>query len=324
MDFFNSIVMKRIYQHFVFTALSAILCVFMALPANAQRGGGGRGFSGGGGGRSYSGGGGRSYSGGGRSYSGGGRSYSSSGRSYSGTRSAPQRSSGTVAQRGVSGSSYAARSTSSSLGRTHGVGLSGSSLAVRGYGHSGYRGIGRRGGYFYSHGYYGSLYFPMLGLGFGYLPYGYYPFYWGGDPYYFSDGFYYQYNNDQYTVVEPPVGASINTLPSNAQSIVINGQQYYEENGVYYSPVTNPDGTVSYQISGKDGELNTNTSGATTVVTPKVGDMTTILPPDCRKININSKVYYVSGDGIYYQETTDSNNNKVYKIVGLEADGLSN
>jgi hypothetical protein len=300
--------MKRIYQHLAFAALSAILCLFLAIPADAQRGGGGGGHSGGGGGH---------YGGGGGHYSGGGSRFS--GQRSGGTATAQRRTQST------GGTSYAQRSGSTSLARTHGVAVSGSRASV-GYGHGGgYRGIGRHGGYFYSHGYYGSLYFPMLGLGFGYLPYGYYPFTWGGYPYYFSDGFYYQYNNDQYTVVDPPVGASINSLPSNAQSIVINGQQYYEDNGVYYTAITGADGSTTYQIAGKDGELNTSTNGAAAVVTPKVGDITTTLPPDSRKININGKVFYVSADGIYYQETTDSNNNKVYKIVGLESsDGPNN
>jgi len=44
----------------------------------------------------------------------------------------------------------------------------------------------------------------------------------------YSDGLYYQQTNDQYTVVEPPVGAEIKSLPKDAQSIMINGEQYYE------------------------------------------------------------------------------------------------
>lgn len=190
-------------------------------------------------------------------------------------------------------------------------------------GHYGRYGWGRHSGYFYNRGYYGSLYYPFLGIGYGFLPYGYYSFYWGGYPYYYSDGLYYQYNNDQYTVVEPPVGAAINSMPSDAQSIVINGQQYYEKNGVYYQPVTKDDGTVVYEIAGKDGQLNTNPSGAT-IVAPKQGDIVTTLPPDCRKVKLNGSTYFVSEDGIYYQETKDNDNNTVYKVVGLDADDPNN
>ena len=111
----------------------------------------------------------------------------------------------------------------------------------------------------------------------------------------------------------------IKDLPKDAKSIVINGQQYYEVNGVYYLPVKMQDGTVQYEIAGKDGELNTDADGANTVI-PKIGDTVTKLPADCRKVKMNGETLYVSEDGIYYQETTDANNNKVYKIVGIETD----
>jgi hypothetical protein len=89
---------------------------------------------------------------------------------------------------------------------------------------------------------------------------------------------------------------------------------------VYYIAVTKDDGTVVYEIAGKDGQLNTTESGATTVA-PKEGDIVTSLPADCRKVKLNGLTYFVSVDGIYYQETKDSNGNTVYKVVGLDADG---
>ena len=90
------------------------------------------------------------------------------------------------------------------------------------------------GGFYWGGGFYNSLYWPRLGFSVGFLPYGYYPFYWGGLQFYYSDGYYYNNDNGQYTVVEPPVGAQLNNLPEGAKSIMINGQQYYELNGVYY------------------------------------------------------------------------------------------
>jgi hypothetical protein len=194
------------------------------------------------------------------------------------------------------------------------------------YGHGGrygHYGWGRHNGYFYNGGFYGSLYYPWLGFSCGFLPFGYYSFYWDGFPYFFSDGYYYQYDNDEYTVVEPPVGAMVKTLPANAKSVVINGQQYYELNGVYYLPITKDDGTVGYEIEGKDGELNTTANGVTSVV-PRIGDIVLKLPADCRKIKLNGEIYFVSEDGIYYKETKDKDNNTVYQIVGLEADGSGN
>ncbi len=57
---------------------------------------------------------------------------------------------------------------------------------------------------------------------------------------------------------------------------------------------------------------------------PKVGDIVSQLPADCRKVNLAGSTYYVSADGIYYQETTDGNNNKAYKIVSIDGAGSNN
>jgi len=179
--------------------------------------------------------------------------------------------------------------------------------------------------YHYNHGYYGSYYAPRLGFSIGILPYGYYPFYYGDYQYFYSGGLFYQYDNDQYTVVEPPVGAEVKTLPSDAQSIVINGQQYYEADGVYYVPITKDDGTLSYQVAGKDGELNTaDASQDAAPAAPQIGDVVPQLPANCRKINVNGTRLYLSTDGVYYQAITDQNGNASYKIVGLPEDDGQN
>ena len=212
------------------------------------------------------------------------------------------------------------------------------SIGTRGYVGQGGRaavGVGGRGfygpaywrnsGYYhYYHGYYGTYYAPRLGFSIGFLPYGYYPFYYNDAEFFYSGGLFYQYDNNEYTVVEPPVGAEVNSLPSNAQSIVINGEQYFEANGVYYEPITKDDGTTSYQVAGKDGELNTNNpNGDVQQQAPQIGDVVDALPPNTRKINLNGEKYYVSEDGYYYQEARDNNNNKVYKIVGTPDDAPS-
>jgi hypothetical protein len=317
--------MKLTYKYLTLTGLSAVLCLLLAFPAMAQH----RGASGGGGGGGHSGGGGGGFSGGGHSsggFSGGGRSMGIAPQrgSFSPRSSvSPQR--GNISPR--SGFGQGQRGTAlrgNAFDATGHRGYVSGSVGARVYGHGGdygHYGWRRHDGYFYNHGYYGSLYYPWLGLGFGFLPYGYYSFYWDGFPYYYSDGLYYQYDSEQYTVVEPPVGAAINAMPSGAQSIVINGQQYYEKNGVYYEQVTKDDGTVVYQIAGKDGVLNTGATGADAVA-PKMGDIVPKLPPDCKKVKLNGTTYFVSVDGIYYQETKDSNNKKAYKIVGLDADDV--
>ncbi len=203
-----------------------------------------------------------------------------------------------------------------------------------------------RGGYYYNRGFYSSAYYPRLGFSIGILPYGYYPFYWGNDRFYYSGGYFYQYDNNQYTVVEPPIGAAVNSLPSNAQAITINGQQFYEANGVYYTPITKDDGTIAYQVAGKDGKLDTYSSpengyapennGYTgrqdngdsavnaqpmddvdqDIAMPEIGDLFYSLPSDSRKIKIQGQNYFVSPDDYYYQETRDQKGNKAYKVMG--------
>jgi hypothetical protein len=322
--------MKSIYKYLAQAGFTAALCIFMAVPGMAQRGGHG---GGGGGGGFHGGGGGGGFSGGGHVSAaprGGNFSAPRSGN-FSAPRTAVAPRSGNFAGR----PSIGARSGAVGVaprGYVRSVTPGAHNLATRGYvagayGHS-YAGGGiyarpygwrNHGGYFYSRGYYGSLYYPWIGFSCGFLPWGYYPFWWGDAYWYYSDGLFYQYDNDQYTVVEPPVGAAVDKLPSKAQSIVIDGQQYYEMNGVYYQPITKDDGTTAYQVVGKDGVLNTSASGAD-AVTPHVGDVTYQLPAGAKKVKLNGNSYYVSDDGIYYQEFKDNDGKKAYKIVALEGE----
>ena len=398
--------MKRIYQYLMLTVLSGFLCLSLAVPANAQRGGG---HSGGGGGRSGGGGFSRGGGGGGRSssfssprqsYSGGisrgqnSNSYSSPRQSYSGgisrgqssnSYSSPRQSYSGGISRGQSSNSFSSpqgsqRSNSfqgntrsfsrggsvgggnnltfrrggagsnfsggySRGGRYYPGGYASRSYSGRSSGY-GYSPWSNRGGYFYNRGFYSSSYYPRLGFSLGVLPYGYYPFFWGDSQFYYSGGYFYQHDNDQYTVVEPPIGAAVNTLPGNAQAITINGQQYYEANGVYYTPITKDDGSVAYQVAGKDGQLDTssnqdngyapqndgyvgrqnNNNGGNqqSVAMPEIGDLFYSLPSDSRKIKINGQTYFVSPDDFYYQETQDQDGKKAYKVMGTPDDNPGN
>jgi hypothetical protein len=317
--------MKKVIKYLSYAAFSGVLCVSLALTASAQHDHGG----GGGGGSRPSG--------------GGGGSRASGGGGYSAPRaSAPSASHVSVSQprttTGVSRSTVSSQRNSGAYRQTgtaqrnmvttrssyngHSAQKSGSTVqSYHTYGGTA-NGKSHLPYYHYNHGYYGSYYAPRLGFTIGVLPYGYYPFYYGDYQYFYSDGLFYENNNDQYTVVEPPVGAEVNSLPSNAQSIMINGQQYYEADGVYYQPITKDDGTLSYQVAGEDGQLNTGDAGNSDAAPapPQIGDIVTNLPPNCKTININGDKLFVSPDGIYYKAQPDQNNNTVYKIVGLPAD----
>jgi len=184
----------------------------------------------------------------------------------------------------------------------------------------GVHGVGYARGGFYrpGFGYYG---YPHLGFYLGILPFGYYPFYWGDDLYYYYGGvFYSPYDGGGYQVTVPPVGAAVPTIPQGAKSIMIDGQQFYELNGVYYKAVVNDAHKTVYVVAGRDGVLNTDGSNAsqeTEVAAPQVGDIVNELPDGCHKVTLNGKKYYVSPNDIYYQAYTDQNGNAGFRIASV-------
>jgi len=194
-----------------------------------------------------------------------------------------------------------------------GVGIGG------GTGFRGGVGLGFRTGV-YNGGYYNN---PGVGFRIGYLPHGYYPFYYGPDLYYYYGGVFYRpYDGGGYEVTVPPVGAEVPALPKGASSIVIDGQQYYEFDGVYYQAIVNDKGKTVYVIAGKNGVLNTDGNDGTVdnPSAPEVGDVVNQLPDNCRKVKLNGKKYFVSPDGIYYEEFTDNNNVRAYRIASIPMD----
>ncbi|WP_036674186.1 DUF6515 family protein [Pedobacter heparinus] len=165
------------------------------------------------------------------------------------------------------------------------------------------------------YGYY-NFYRPYLGLSINVLPYGYYPFYFGADQFYYSGGLFYRQYDNNYKVVVPPVGAQVPSIPSDAKEVVINGQTFYEYKGVYYNAVQDANGKTVYVVAGKDGVLNTDNIAADSNSGPQVGDIVDQLPDGYREVFIKGEQYYVSEDGVYYEKiVTDG---KVsYKVIGL-------
>lgn len=174
--------------------------------------------------------------------------------------------------------------------------------------------LGFRGAYIGNTFFYG---YPTIGFHLGLLPLSYYPFYWGSDLYYYSGGVFYRpYDDGGYEVTTPPVGAAVPGLPKGAKSILIDGQQYFEFNGVYYQPGVDDKGKTIYVVAGKDGVLNTG-GDAGNPPAPQVGDVVDQLPDDCKKVTLNGKKYYVAPDGIYYEDFTDNHNFKAFRVVSV-------
>jgi hypothetical protein len=338
--------MKALYKNLIRIAAGAGMCLFLAFPASAQRtttsGGGSHPSGGGGGGGSVSsarpsgGGGGvsvnRAPSGSpGIAHTSAGASRPAGGAGYRGVTANPQRPTyvykqGTIVRNVAPATGVRPGVvTRGNFGYPERLGVA-SSVAYRsapriGYGHPRVGYWGTHGYYHLNHGYYQNDYCRHLGYRCNILPYGYYPFFWADLQYFYDDGLFYTYDSGEYTVVEPPVGAEVASICDNAESIVINGEQYYECNGVYYQKVTKDDGSVVFVVAGKDGVLNTDQQIQDDQPRgPQLGDIVTKLPSDCRKIKVNGEVLYVSPDGVYYQEIIDANGNKTYKIVGLPSD----
>jgi hypothetical protein len=177
----------------------------------------------------------------------------------------------------------------------------------------------------YSHSY--VHYGPSIGFRVNVLPYGYFPFYFGSSNYYYYDNtFYRRYDDRNYEVVAPPIGAKLPQLPKNATGVTIDGIRYYELGGTYYQETYNDKNQTLYEVVGVNGELRTNSvqnnnGNFNNQNQPQQnrpiqeGDFVDNLPDQCKTITINGQTLYVSPDNIYYQQIIESNR-IYYKVVG--------
>jgi hypothetical protein len=177
----------------------------------------------------------------------------------------------------------------------------------------------------YSYVHYG----PSFGVHISILPRGYYPFYIGPNPYYYNDGVYYRpYSGGGYEVIAPPLGATVKQLPSGAKVSVIDGVKYYELGGTYYQEEISAKNKVSYKVVGTDGVLDTgrdeqvieqapaeNNSTAQKNTLPEIGTRFDKLPEGSKTVILKKEKYYLSPDGVYYQEVIDGNNVR-YEVTG--------
>src|SRR6202012_5529575 len=108
-----------------------------------------------------------------------------------------------------------------------------------------------------------------------------YPFYWGNSLYYYYGGIFYSpYDGGGYQVTTPPVGAAVPTMPEGASSIVIDGQQFYELNGVYYKRVVYDQKQTVHEVDETHVVLNPKHGGNLPPkdAPPIVGDIVNDLP----------------------------------------------
>jgi hypothetical protein len=157
---------------------------------------------------------------------------------------------------------------------------------------------------------------PPFGIRIGALPFGYWNFYLGPNPYYYYNGTFYRPYAREYEVVSPPLGAIVNKLPRDSKVKVVNGQKYYEFNGTYYEEQLDKNNKVSYMVVGTHYVLNTNLeSNKKESTQPQIGDTIDQLPANSKPVVINGEKLYSTADGLYYKEVTGGN--KVhYELVG--------
>ncbi len=158
--------------------------------------------------------------------------------------------------------------------------------------------------------------YPNEGFQLGAMPLGFYPFYHGTTLYYYTGGAFYRANDaGGYTVTLPPMGAIVPSLPKNAHSVIINGAQYYEYRGVYYTVQTDNKGETTYVVAGNNGMLNT-TDGSRIAPLAKVGDVVDTLPDSSKKVTLRGVEYYVTADGTFY-ESVVKDGKPIYRVVSV-------
>jgi len=113
--------------------------------------------------------------------------------------------------------------------------------------------------------------------------------------YHYDQGVFYVASNGGYTVVAAPVGATVSTIPSNSQTVVVNETT----NNYYY-------GGTYYEKS----------NGGYTVVPPTAGCVVESLPDGGEEVKIGGQTYVKVGETYYQPIQKDGKD--LYEVVNVE------
>ncbi len=145
--------------------------------------------------------------------------------------------------------------------------------------------------------YYGNVYgrrtWFMHGPRYSVIPHSFISIRFGGNPYYYNNGFFYGYYGGYYEPIFPPFGLQIGVLPFGYTRLFIGGFPYYYYNGIYYRQFDN-----SYEV-----------------VDAPMGATVSSLPNGARSVIINGEQLYEL-NGTYYKAGRDENGNGVFIVVG--------
>lgn len=122
----------------------------------------------------------------------------------------------------------------------------------------------------------------------------------GGIPYRYQYGYFYRPYGASFSLVMPPIGIRIGTLPPGYRRVMVGPSPYYYYNGTYYRGL--PD--QQYEV-----------------VAPPLGATVDALPPGARVTVIDGEKYY-EYKGTYYREEITPDNELEYVVVGT--DGVLN
>ena len=88
-----------------------------------------------------------------------------------------------------------------------------------------------------------------IGLHINILPVGYIIVTINTGTYFYYEGTYYISSGNEYTVVNPPIGAIVYAIPVDYEKVIVDGNTYYEYNGILYSKIYY-NGERAYQVIG--------------------------------------------------------------------------
>jgi hypothetical protein len=121
----------------------------------------------------------------------------------------------------------------------------------------------------------------------------------GGYPYYYNDGFFFNYYGGYYQPVYAPRGIRVGILPYGYISFNFGPKRYYYYNGIYYLPFNN------------DKEYE--------VIDAPVGAQISDLPKGAKSVVVNGEKFY-EFNGTYYKKDVDSKGKEVYTVTGKDGE----
>ncbi|MEP6951705.1 MAG: DUF6515 family protein [Ginsengibacter sp.] len=161
------------------------------------------------------------------------------------------------------------------------------------YGYNRYNNGYRNNNGFYRTGYNRGFHYAY-GPRYSIIPRNHVSIYFGGNPYYYYNGFYYGYYGGYYNPIFPPIGLRVGFLPFGCSSLFIGGFPYYYGNGIYYR-----------QYDDNNYEVVDSPMGATV----------SSLPKGAKSVNLNGEKMYEL-NGTYYKEDQNSKGEVIYTVVG--------